>query len=44
LRETLYAEASELFSHVVFQLVVIRKTASLECILEGAIKMAVGWC
>jgi hypothetical protein len=43
-RETLYAgrvkhsaEAPELFWHAVFQLVVVvRKTASSECILQGA--------
>jgi hypothetical protein len=51
LRETLYAsrvkliaEASELFTHAVFQFVVDRKTASSDCILEGAKKMEVGGC
>jgi len=50
-RETLYAgrvqphaEASELFMHAVFQLVVFRKTASSECILQGSKKVAVGGC
>jgi hypothetical protein len=46
LRETLYAfrvklfaEASEFFTHAVFQVVVVvRKTASSECILQGAKK------
>jgi hypothetical protein len=43
LRETLYAgrvklfaEASELFTHVLFQIVVARKTASSHYIIQGA--------
>ena len=43
MRETPYAgrvkpsaEASGLFTHSVFQAVVVRKTASSECILQGA--------
>jgi hypothetical protein len=43
LRETLYAgrvklfaEAFELFMHAVFQLIVVGKTASSPCILQGA--------
>ena len=51
MRETLYtgrvklfAEASNLFTHAVFQLVVVRKTASSECILQGSKKMEVGGC
>jgi hypothetical protein len=40
-RVKLFAEASELFTHAVFQFVVVRKTASLECILEGTKKMEV---
>jgi hypothetical protein len=43
-RVKLFAEASELFTHAVFQFVVIRKTASSECILQGAKKMEVGGC
>jgi hypothetical protein len=43
-RVKLFAEASELFTHAVFQLVVVRKTASSECILQGAKKMDVGGC
>jgi hypothetical protein len=35
-RVKLFAEASELFTHAVFQLVVIRKTASSECSLQEA--------
>lgn len=38
----LFAEASELFTHAVFQLVIVCKMASLECILQGAKKMVVG--
>ena len=48
LRETLYAcrvklfaEASELFAHAVFQLVVVYKTASMECILQETKNMEV---
>jgi hypothetical protein len=51
LPETLYtgrlkllAEASRLFSHVVFQLVVVGKTASSDCVLLGATKVEVGGC
>ena len=36
---TVYAEALKLYTHAVFQPVVVRETASLECILQGAI-----WC
>jgi hypothetical protein len=32
----LFAEASELFMHAVFQLVVVYKTSSSECLLQGA--------
>jgi peptide subunit release factor 1 (eRF1) len=40
----IFAEALELFTHVVFYLVfVVRKTASTEYILQGANKMEVGW-
>jgi hypothetical protein len=46
LRETLYAgrvkrfaEASKFSTHAVFQLVVVRKTASSNCIHQGAKKM-----
>jgi hypothetical protein len=49
LREALYAgrlklsvEASELYTYAVFQFVDVRKTASSECILQGAKKMEVG--
>jgi hypothetical protein len=35
-RVELFAEESELFTHAVFQLVVFRKTASSEHILQGA--------
>jgi hypothetical protein len=42
-RVKLFAEASELFTHSVFQ-VVFRKTASPECILQGAKKVGVGGC
>jgi hypothetical protein len=41
-RVQLFAEAPELFTHDVFQLVVIRKTASSEYILKGAKNMEVG--
>lgn len=40
----LFAEALELFMHTVFQLVVIRKMASLECNLQGTKKMEAGGC
>jgi hypothetical protein len=43
-RVKLFAEASLLFTHAVFQLVVVRKTASSVCILQGAKKMEVGGC
>ena len=43
-RVKLYAEASELLTHAVFQLVVFRKTASSECILQGSKKVEVCWC
>jgi hypothetical protein len=39
-----FAEATEHFTHAVYQFVVIRKMASSECILPGANKMAVGGC
>jgi hypothetical protein len=38
------AEASDLFMRAVFQLVVVRKTASSELILPGAKKMEIGGC
>jgi hypothetical protein len=41
-RVKLFAESSELFTHTLFQLVIVYKMASLECILQGAKKMAVG--
>jgi hypothetical protein len=51
LRETLYAghvklfvDASELFTHAVFQLVGVRKTASLECVLQGVKRKELGGC
>jgi hypothetical protein len=51
LRETLcagrvkpFAEASERFTHVVLLLTVVGKTASSECILQGAKKMEVRGC
>jgi hypothetical protein len=34
----LFAEASELFKHAVFQFIVVGKTASSECILPGGQK------
>ena len=40
-RVKLYAEALELLTHAVFQLVVFRKTASSECILQGSKKVEV---
>jgi hypothetical protein len=40
-RVQLFAEVSELFPHDVFQHVVVRKTASSECILQGAKYMEV---
>jgi hypothetical protein len=40
----LFAEVSELFMHAVFQLIVIRKTAYLEGILQEVKKMEVGGC
>jgi hypothetical protein len=44
-RLKLFAEAPKLFSHSVFQLtVVVHKTASSHCILQGARKMEVGGC
>jgi len=42
-RVKLFAEASELFMYAVFQ-VVFRKTASSECIFQGAKKMGAGGC
>jgi hypothetical protein len=39
-----FAEASELFMHVVFHLVVVLKSASSECIKQGAQKMEIGGC
>jgi hypothetical protein len=41
-RVKLFAEASVLFTHAVFQLVVVRKTASTERILLGAKNIYVG--
>jgi hypothetical protein len=38
------AEASELFTHAVFRLLVIHKSASLEFVLQGAKSMEVGGC
>jgi hypothetical protein len=38
-RVNLFAEASELFTYAVFQFIVCRKMASLECILQGAKKV-----
>jgi hypothetical protein len=40
----LKAEASELLTHAVFQLIVVRKMAFLGCILHRAKKMEVGGC
>ena len=34
----LFAESSEIFTHAVFQLIVVRKMPSSECIFEGAKK------
>jgi hypothetical protein len=40
-----FADTSEIFTHAVFQLVVVvGKTASSECILQGATKTEVGGC
>lgn len=51
LRETLYAgrvkffaEESKHFTHVVFYVVIIRKTASSECILQWTKRMEVAGC
>jgi hypothetical protein len=41
-RVKLFAEASVLVTHAVFQLIVVRKTASSERILQGAQYMEVG--
>jgi hypothetical protein len=41
-RVKFFAEASELFMNAVFQLVLFRKTESLECNLQEAKKMEVG--
>ena len=48
MRETLYvgrvepsAEASGLYAHALLQVVVVRKTASSECMLQGAKNMEV---
>jgi hypothetical protein len=43
-RVELFAEESELFTHAVFQLVVVCKTAFSERILQEAKKMEVGRC
>ena len=43
-RVKLFAEGSQLFTHAVFQLVFVRKTASSEFILHGAIKIDVRGC
>jgi hypothetical protein len=40
----LFAEASEIFTHAVLQLVIIHKTTSSERIFEGAKKVEVGGC
>jgi len=40
----LTAEVSELFTLFVFQHVIVSKTASSECILQGTTKMDVGDC
>jgi len=37
-----FAEASEIFTHSVFQIVVVRKTTSSERIFEGTKMMEVG--
>jgi hypothetical protein len=37
----LLAETPEFFTHAVFQLVIVHKTASLECLLQRAKKMEV---
>ena len=39
-----YVEMSEIFTHAVFQLVVARKTASSECVLQGTKEMAERGC
>lgn len=39
-----FAEASELFMHLVFHLGVVLKSASSECITQGAQKMEIGGC
>jgi hypothetical protein len=38
-RVKLFAEASELFAHALVLLLVVRKTAFSECILQGAKKL-----
>jgi hypothetical protein len=43
-RVKLFAEASELFTYAVFQLVIICKMESSECILQWAKKMKVRGC
>jgi len=40
----LFVEVSELFTHAVFQLDIIHKIASLECVLQEAKKLEVGRC
>jgi hypothetical protein len=40
----LYAETSEIFTHAVFQLVIAHKTASSECVFQGAKEMEGGGC
>jgi hypothetical protein len=40
----LFAEASELFTHIVLQLAIIYKIASSKCIFQGAKKMEVRGC
>jgi hypothetical protein len=37
----LFVEALELFTHTAFQLGIVRKTASSDCILQGIKKMEV---
>ena len=43
-RAQLFAEAPKLFPHDEFQHVLVRKTASSECILQGAKNMEVRGC
>jgi hypothetical protein len=43
-RVKLLAEASEFFTHAVLQVLVVGKTASLECAHQAAKNMEVGRC